>query len=143
MLKPLIHRSTLALAAFACVGTFLISTEVSAQSPDPQTPSSPVTGQPGQFPRGGRGGQGGRHGGLQRKLQQLNLSESQRSQIRDIMQRYQNDRRNPALKQEILAVLTPEQREQLKGLRGGRGGGRRMPPATTDAPTTTPKPPSF
>ncbi len=142
MLKNLIHRSTLALAAFACVGTFLISNETFAQSPDPQSgPVAGQAGQPGQFPRGRRGG--GRHGGLQRKLQQLNLSESQRSQIRDIMQRYQNDRRNPAMKQEIMAVLTPEQRDQLKGMRGGRRGGRRMPPATTNGPTATPKPPSF
>lgn len=141
--QSLIRRSTLVLAAFACVGATTIPAVTFAQTP--ASPSTPVAGQsdnPGQFPRGGGRG-GGRHGGLQRRLQQLNLTESQRSQIREIMQRYQNDRQNPALKQEILAVLTPEQREQLKGMRGGRGGGRRMPPATTNGTTTTPKPPSF
>jgi Spy/CpxP family protein refolding chaperone len=138
--QSLIRRSTLALTAFACIGAPLIPTVTFAQTP--ASPSTPVVGSAnsGQFPRGGGGG------GMRRKLERLNLTDSQKSQIQDIFRRYKHDHKNPAFKQEIMAVLTPEQREQLHGRRRGgfrRGRGRRMPPATTNTPTATPKPPSF
>ncbi len=138
--KGMFRTSTLALAAFACIGTSLVTTVTFAQTPAPSGPVAPVTGQPNQFPRGGRGGGGG---GMRRKLERLNLSESQRSQIQEIFKRYRHDHRNPAFKQEINAVLTPEQREQLRGRRGGmRRGRRRLPPATTNTPTAVPKAPN-
>jgi Spy/CpxP family protein refolding chaperone len=141
--KGMFRTSTLALAAFACIGTSLVTTVTFAQTPAPSGPVAPVTGQPDQFPRAGRGGGGRGGGGMRRKLDRLNLSESQRSQIQEIFKRYKNDRKNPAFKQEINAVLTPEQREQLRGRRGGmRRGRRRLPPATTNTPTAVPKAPN-
>ncbi len=80
-------------------------------------------------------GPGGRHRGghrgrrLHRLLEQLNLSEDQRAQIRSIMQ--SGDDQTPRERmQRIMAVLTPEQRSQLQALReqyrqqheGGPGG---------------------
>ena len=62
---------------------------------------------------GGRGGPG--RGGRGNPLCALDLTEEQQTQIAAIQKKAQED---------IEAVLTPEQREKLSTLRGGRGPGR-------------------
>ena len=79
----------------------------------------------GQGARGGVGGRGGAGGpggpgGLGINLQGLDLTETQRQQIREITQRYQEQMRT-----EILNVLTPEQQEKAKQLQQSRRDQRR------------------
>jgi len=67
----------------------------------------------------GQGG-GGRRGGDPRfapgvELRGLDLSDVQRDQIRDIVQRYQQQ-----MQTEIMAVLTPEQQTKAKALQAER-----------------------
>ena len=71
----------------------------------------------GNARRGQRGPDGfGRMGGPAGiELRQLNLTDAQRQQIRDIVQRYQEQMRT-----EIMSVLTPEQQEKAKQLQAQR-----------------------
>jgi Spy/CpxP family protein refolding chaperone len=71
-----------------------------------------------QGPGGGRRGGGGPGGpgfapGVE--LRGLDLSDTQRSQIREIVQRYQQQ-----MQSEIMLVLTPEQQTKAKALQAER-----------------------
>lgn len=80
-----------------------------AQSPLPpvNAPESPAA------THGGHGHHGAR---LRRMLAQLNLTDDQRGQIRQILQNGQGQNRKVTMRQ-IRAVLTPEQRQQWRALR--------------------------
>jgi Spy/CpxP family protein refolding chaperone len=73
----------------------------------------------GPHARRGRRGPPGRRGHLRRMLAQLDLSEDQRAQIREIVREARADRRarRRQARERIEAVLTPEQREQARALR--------------------------
>lgn len=82
-----------------------------------------AVGLPGpRGPRQGamRGGGPGRRGGPDAALRGLGLSEAQQAQVSAIHEK---------ARQEVEALLTPEQLEQLKNRprRGGRGGGGGLP----------------
>lgn len=64
------------------------------------------------FRRGGPGGPG-RPGGPGARLRGLDLTEDQKAQVKALHER---------LRQDIEAVLTPEQQAKLKARGGGRGG---------------------
>lgn len=68
---------------------------------------------PGMGRRGGPGGPGGPggagFGGPAMALRGLNLSETQRQQIRDVMMRHRDQ-----IRTEVFALLTPEQLEKAK-----------------------------
>jgi Spy/CpxP family protein refolding chaperone len=66
-----------------------------------------------QGPGGRRGGAPGFAPGVE--LRGLDLSDSQREQIRDIVQRYQQQ-----MQAEIMQVLTPEQQTKAKALQAER-----------------------
>src|SRR3954468_3930354 len=66
-----------------------------------------------QGPGGRRGGGPGFAPGVE--LRGLDLSDAQRTQIRDIVQRYQQQ-----MQSEIMLVLTPEQQTKAKALQAER-----------------------
>jgi Spy/CpxP family protein refolding chaperone len=71
--------------------------------------------------RGGAGmGPGGPGGGL--PLRQLNLTDAQRDQVRQIMEQYrpQFEELNSRLQNDIRAVLTPEQQQRADAFRAER-----------------------
>jgi len=113
------------LTALALVGTAAVQAQPTRQGPPDQRPrvEQRMQGQgamrgPG-FRQGPGLGQGlrrggpGRPGGRGMALRGLDLTDEQKTQIKAI---------HDKVRQDVEAVLTPEQREQLTARRAGRGG---------------------
>ncbi|MBV8246544.1 MAG: hypothetical protein JOZ38_11515 [Candidatus Eremiobacteraeota bacterium] len=90
-----------------------------------------------------------RRGGGMHMLQQLNLSDQQRSQIRQLMQTYRQS--HPAgsppdpqarqqLREQIRSILTPEQQQELQQLRQQRRQTPQGQPQQQEAPAPQPPP---
>lgn len=105
------------ITALALVGTAALQAQPPRQGNPDQRPRIEQRGQQGQgmgtmrgpgagFRRGGPGGPG-------MALRGLDLTEAQKEQVKAIHEK---------TRQEVEAVLTPEQLEKLKARRGGRGG---------------------
>jgi Spy/CpxP family protein refolding chaperone len=104
------------------------------------------TGAPGPAGTQSQGQWQGRshHGGMMHMLRDLNLSDQQKTQIQQIMQQYrqshtQGERPDPQareqLRNQIMNVLTPQQRTQLQAkMQSMRGQGERAEPQSTPQP---------
>ncbi|MBC8101430.1 MAG: alpha/beta hydrolase fold domain-containing protein [Cytophagales bacterium] len=78
-------------------------------------PVRPIAAAPGGLPDKATPSAAGKpRNGFQR-LQALDLTAAQKTQVRAILEKYQGDRRNPAFRKEIAQVLTPEQRGRYAG----------------------------
>lgn len=112
------------ITALALVGTAALQAQPPRQGNPDQRPRIEQRGQQRQqgmggmrgpaqgFRRGGPGRPGG-PGGPGMALRGLNLTDAQKEQVKAIHEK---------TRQEVEAVLTPEQLEKLKARRGGRGG---------------------
>jgi Spy/CpxP family protein refolding chaperone len=110
------------LTALALVGTAAVQAQPTRQGPPDQRPriEQRMQGQGAMRGPGFRQGPG-HPGGRGMALRGLDLTEDQKAQIKAI---------HDKVRQDVEAVLTPEQREQLtarRAGRGGRGGGGEYP----------------
>ena len=111
------------LTALALVGTAAVQAQPTRQGPPDQRPriEQRQQGQGTMRGPGFRQGQGqglrrggpGRPGGRGMALRGLDLTEEQKAQVKAI---------HDKVRQDVDAVLTPEQREKMAARRGGRGG---------------------
>lgn len=103
------------ITALALVGTAALQAQPPRQGNPDQRPRLEQRAQQRlQGMAGMRGqGMGFRRGGPGMALRGLDLTDAQKEQVRAIHEK---------TRQEVEAVLTPEQLEKLKARRGGRGG---------------------
>jgi Spy/CpxP family protein refolding chaperone len=109
MVRSLLISAALAAAIIVPAGAFA---QQSAQQPSAGAPAQ------GQWQ-----GHAHRHGGMMGMMRDLNLSDAQKTQIRQIMQQYRDSRtpgqrpsvqERSALHDKIMSVLTPQQRTQMQ-----------------------------